>query len=45
MLRPLASRGRLGRRELQQIIRDLARREYAIHGSQRRLIGEKTIEA
>lgn len=45
VLGPLVSRERLGRGELQQIIRELARREYAIPGSRRRLIGEKTIEA
>ncbi|OIQ92247.1 integrase core domain protein [mine drainage metagenome] len=45
VLGPLVSRERLERGELQQIIRDLARREYAIPGSQRRYLGEKTIEA
>jgi len=45
VLGPLVSRERLARGELQQIIRELAGREYAIPGSQRRLIGEKTIEA
>lgn len=45
VLGPLVSRERLERGELQQIIRDLARREYAIPGSQRRHLGEKTIEA
>lgn len=45
VLGPLVSRERLARGELQQIIRELARREYAIPGSHRRLIGEKTIEA
>ena len=45
VLGPLVSRERLGRGELQQIIRELAGREYAIPGSHRRLIGEKTIEA
>ena len=45
VLGPLVSRERLGRGELQQIIRELAGREYAIPGSRRRLIGEKTIEA
>ena len=44
VLGPLISRDRLGRGELQQIIRDLARREYAIPGAVRRHIGEKTIE-
>lgn len=45
VLGPLVSRERLERGELQQIIRDLARREYAIPNSQRRHLGEKTIEA
>jgi transposase InsO family protein len=45
VLGPLVSRERLARGELQQIIRALAQREYAIPGSRRRLIGEKTIEA
>lgn len=45
VLGPLVSRERLGRGELQQIIRELALREYAIPGSRRRLVGEKTIEA
>ena len=45
VLGPWVSRERLGRGELQQIIRELAGREYAIPGSRRRLIGEKTIEA
>jgi transposase InsO family protein len=45
VLGPLVSRDRLERGELQQIIRELARREYAIPGSRRRFLGEKTIEA
>lgn len=45
VLGPLVSRDRLERGELQQVIRELALREYAIPGSRRRLIGEKTIEA
>jgi putative transposase len=45
VLGPLVSRDRLERGELQQIIRELARRDYAIPGSQRRFVGEKTIEA
>jgi putative transposase len=45
VLGPLVSRERLARGELQQILRELALREYAIPGSRRRLIGEKTIEA
>jgi len=45
VLGPLASRERLERGELQTIIRGLASKEYAIPGSDRRLLGEKTIEA
>jgi putative transposase len=45
VLGPLVSRERLERGELQQIIRDLALREYAIPGTDRHLLGEKTIEA
>ena len=45
VLGPLVIRDRLERGELQQIIRELAGREYAIPGSRRRWIGEKTIEA
>ena len=45
VLGPLVSRDGLERGELQRIIRELAGREYAIPGSRRRLIGEKTIEA
>jgi putative transposase len=45
VLGPLVSRERLERGELQHIVRDLARREYAIPGSRRRHLGEKTIEA
>ncbi len=41
---PLVSRDRLERGELQRIIRELALREYAIPGSRRCLISEKTIE-
>lgn len=44
VLGPLISRERLDRGELQRIIRDLARRDYAIPGSDRRRIGEKTLE-
>lgn len=44
VLGPLISRERLERGELQQIIRDLASREYAIPGSRRRHLGEKTIQ-
>ncbi len=45
VLGSLVSRERLQRGELQQLIRDLAQRDYAIPGSQRRRLGEKTIEA
>jgi putative transposase len=45
VLGPLVSRERLEHGELQQIIRDLATREYAIPGSRRRYLGEKTIQA
>jgi transposase InsO family protein len=45
VLGPLVSRERLARGELQQLIRELAQREYAIPGTQRRHVGEKTIEA
>lgn len=45
VLGPIVSRERLLRGELQQLIRELALREYAIPGSQRRLLGEKTIQA
>ena len=41
VLGPLASRERLERGELQQIIRELAGREYAIPGTRRRHLGEK----
>ena len=41
----LVSRERLERGELQQIIRELAGREYAIPGTRRRHLGEKTIQA
>ena len=45
VLGPLISRERLKRGELQQIIRELAEREYAIPGTRRRHLGEKTIQA
>lgn len=45
VLGPLVSRERLMRGELQQTIRELARRDYTIPDSDRRQIGEKTIEA
>jgi len=45
VLGPLVSRDRLARGELKRLIRELAGRDYDIPGSQRRCIGEKTIEA
>ncbi len=45
VLGPLVSRERLARGELQQLIRELSAREYAIPGTQRGYIGEKTIQA
>ena len=45
VLGPLTSRERLARGELQQLIRELGAREYAIPGTRRRHLGEKTIEA
>lgn len=45
VLGPLVSRERLERGELQQIIRELAQCEYAIPGTRRRYLGEKTIQA
>ena len=45
VLGPLVSRERLERGELQTIIRGLASKEYAIPGSGRCFLGEKTIEA
>ena len=45
VLGPLVSRERLERGELQQLIRQLAQREYTIPGSRRHFVGEKTIEA
>jgi transposase InsO family protein len=45
VLGPLVSRERLARGELQQLLRELAQREYAIPGSRRHLLGEKTIQA
>lgn len=45
VLGPMVSRERLERGELQQLIRQMAQREYAIPGSQRSRLGEKTIEA
>jgi putative transposase len=45
VLGPMVSREQLARGELQPLIRELSAREYAIPGTQRRHIGEKTIEA
>ncbi len=45
VLGQLVSRERLERGELQQLIGQMAQREYAIPGSQRSHLGEKTIEA
>jgi len=45
VLGPMVSCEQLRRGELQRMIRELAQREYAIPGSQRRRVGEKTIEA
>ena len=44
VLGPLISRRRLPRGELQKSLRELAAREYVIPGTDRRLLGEKTIE-
>jgi len=45
VLGPLISRERLARGELQQLVRELSAREYAIPGTRRRHLGEKTIQA
>jgi putative transposase len=45
VLGPLVSREQLARGELQQLIRELSAREYAIPGTRRRHIAHKTIEA
>lgn len=45
VLGPLVSRERLERGELQQLIRELAQRQYAIPNSRRTSLGEKTIES
>lgn len=45
VLGPLVSREQLARGELQQLTRELSAREYAIPGSRRRHVGEKTIQA
>ena len=45
VLGPIVSRERLDRGELQSLIRELAQREYAIPDSERRRLGEKTIQS
>lgn len=45
VLGPLVSREQLAHGELQQLIRELSAREYAIPGTRRRHVGEKTIQA
>jgi len=45
VLGPLVSREQLDRGDLQKIVRELAQREYAIPNSDRRMLGEKTIQA
>ena len=45
VLGPLVSREQLARGELQQLTRELSAREYAIPGTRRRHVGEKTIQA
>jgi len=45
VLGPMVSREQLEHGELQRLIRELAQREYAIPGTQRRHLGEKTIQA
>jgi transposase InsO family protein len=45
VLGPVVSREKLEHGELQHLIRELAQREYAIPGTQRRHLGEKTIQA
>jgi putative transposase len=45
VLGPLVSREQLARGELQAQLRELAQRDYAIPGSQRSRLGEKTIQA
>src|ERR1022692_4965482 len=42
VLGPLISRPSLERGELQAVLRDLAQKEYAIPGSRRRYVAEKT---
>ncbi|WP_455289704.1 helix-turn-helix domain-containing protein [Cupriavidus necator] len=45
VLGPLTSRGELARGELTRLIRQIAQQEYAIPGSRRRHISEKTLHA
>jgi len=45
VLGPLVSREQLARGELQQLTRELSTREYAIPGTRRRHVGEKTLQA
>jgi putative transposase len=45
VLGPLTSRGALARGELARLIRQIAQQEYAIAGSERRHISEKTLRA
>ena len=45
VLGPLVSREQLARGELQQLSRELSAREYAIPGTRRRHVGQKTIQA
>jgi putative transposase len=45
VLGPLISRERLERGELQQLMRELSAREYAIPCTQRRHLSHKTIQA
>ncbi len=45
VLGPLVSREPLAHGELQTLLRDLAARDYAIPGSDRHRVGEKTLEA
>ena len=44
VLGPLISRPSLERGELQAVLRDLAQKEYAIPGSRRRYVAEKTLQ-
>jgi hypothetical protein len=44
VLGPLIAQDRLARGELKRLIRELAERDYNIPGTDRRRIGEKTLE-